>query len=183
MIVTIGGKPGSGKTTVARMVAKKLGFELVCAGEIFRSQARKVGMDLDEYGRRALEDNDIDRTLDSLIVDRVLSLSSKGLNVVADGRLTGQMLSKKGVKAFKVWIDADSRVRAERLSGRDGIGVEEASRGIKRREDVERKRYSSIYGIDIDDLSGYNLVVDSTNMTPSEVLERIVDGLKKCAGI
>jgi predicted cytidylate kinase len=183
MIVTIGGKPGSGKTTVARMLAQTLGFELVCAGEIFRDQAKKVSVSLDEYGKRALEDNEIDRTLDSLVVDRVLSFSNQGLNVVADGRLAGRLLCEEGVEAFKVWIDADLSVRSERIAGRDGIEAEEASNGIKRREEVERRRYLSIYGIDLDDLSGYDLVIDSSNLTRDEVLERIVDGLKRCAGI
>lgn len=183
MIVTIGGKPGSGKTTVARMLAETLGFELVCAGEIFRDQARRVGVGLDEYGKQALVDDEIDRTLDSLVVDRVMSLFDRGMSVVADGRLTGRLLCEQGVEAFKVWIDADLQVRSERIAGRDGIGAEEASGGIKRREEVERQRYSSIYGIDLDDLSGYDLVIDSSDLTPDEVLERIVDGLKRCAGI
>lgn len=183
MIVTIGGKPGSGKTTVAHMLAEKLGFERVCAGEIFRDQAKKVGVSLDEYGKRALEDEEIDRTLDSLVMDRVMSLFNQGMSVVADGRLTGRLLCEKGVEAFKVWIDADFSVRSERIAGRDGIGTEEASSGIKRREEVERRRYLSIYGIDLGDLSEYDLVIDSSNLTPDEVLERIVDGLKRCAGI
>lgn len=183
MIVTIGGRPGSGKTTVARMVAEKLGFELVCAGEVFRNQARKMGLDLEEYGRRALEDDSIDKTLDSLVLDRIRATSSQGMNVVADGRLTGQMLSREGVQAFKVWIDADIGVRSQRIAGRDRIGADEALRRIEKREEVERKRYSSIYGIDLDDLSAYDLVIDSSDLTPGEVLERIVDGLKECAGI
>jgi predicted cytidylate kinase len=182
MIFTIGGRPGSGKTTVARMVAEKLGFELVCAGEVFRSQAHGMGVDLEEYGRRALEDDSIDRTLDASVVEMVLSKSSAGMSVVADGRLTGQMLSREGVQAFKVWIDADIGVRAERIAARDGIDTEEALRRIDKREDVERKRHSSIYGIDLDDLSAYDLVIDSSELTPDEVLGRIMDGLKECAG-
>jgi predicted cytidylate kinase len=183
MIVTIGGKPGSGKTTVARRVAERLGFEMVCVGEVFRSQALKEGVDLEEYGRRALKDERIDRDLDSLVVESVLSKSSAGISVVADGRLTGQMLSREGVQAFKVWIDADIGVRAERVGGRDGIDTEEARRRIEKREDVERRRYSSIYGIDLDDLSAYDLVIDSSELTPDEVLEQVMDGLRKCAGI
>jgi cytidylate kinase len=118
-----------------------------------------------------------------LVLDRIRATSSQGMNVVADGRLTGQMLSREGVQAFKVWIDADIGVRSQRIAGRDRIGADEALRRIEKREEVERKRYSSIYGIDLDDLSAYDLVIDSSDLTPGEVLERIVDGLKRCAGI
>lgn len=183
MIVTISGKPGSGKTTVARLLAERLGFELVFAGEIFRDQARKMGMNLEEYGKLALEDDEIDKTLDSMVVDRVLAASENGLNVIADGRLTGEMLCRNDIPAFRVWIDADSEIRADRIAGRDGISPEEAMKRIKEREDVERSRYSKIYGIELDDLSNFDLVVDTSTMTPDEVLEMILDALRRGAGI
>ena len=182
MIVTIGGTPGSGKTTVARRAAERLGYELVCAGQLFRDQAEEAGVDLEEYGRRALEDDCIDRTLDLLVVETVLSFTSEEKSVVADGRLTGLMLQREGVPAFRVWIDADIAVRSERIAKRDGIEAEEAMRRIGKREDVERRRYSQIYGIDLDDLSAYDLVVDSSELTPREVLRKILDGLKERAG-
>ena len=53
VVITISGLPGSGKTTVARLVAKELGLEHVYAGDIFRRQAAEAGVTLEEYTRRA----------------------------------------------------------------------------------------------------------------------------------
>ena len=39
MLIAISGVPGSGKTTVAKLVAARLGLEHVYAGDIFRRQA------------------------------------------------------------------------------------------------------------------------------------------------
>ena len=44
MLITISGLPGSGKTTVARLVAATLGLEHVYAGNIFRRQAEEAGL-------------------------------------------------------------------------------------------------------------------------------------------
>ena len=48
MLITISGLPGSGKTTVARLVARELGLEHVYAGDIFRRQAEEHGLTLAE---------------------------------------------------------------------------------------------------------------------------------------
>ena len=53
MLITISGVPGSGKTTVARLVARALDLEHVYAGDIFRRQAEAAGLTLPEYLRRA----------------------------------------------------------------------------------------------------------------------------------
>ena len=64
MLITISGLPGSGKTTVARLVARALGLEHVYAGDLFRKQAEAEGLTLEEYARRAETDHSIDRRLD-----------------------------------------------------------------------------------------------------------------------
>src|SRR5437762_11879518 len=64
VLITISGLPGSGKTTVARLVAQELGLEHVYAGDLFRRQAEAAGLTLEEYARRAETDHSIDRRLD-----------------------------------------------------------------------------------------------------------------------
>ena len=46
MIITISGKPGSGKSTVAKEAAKKLKLKYYCIGDFQRKIARKKSISL-----------------------------------------------------------------------------------------------------------------------------------------
>src|SRR5437016_13195603 len=81
VLTTISGLPGSGKTTVARLVAQELGLEHVYAGDLFRRQGEAAGLTLEEYARRAETDLSIDRRLD----DAMRARARRG-HVVAGGR-------------------------------------------------------------------------------------------------
>src|SRR5205085_1121162 len=115
VLITISGLPGSGKTTVARMVAKALGLEHVYAGDIFRRQAEAHGMTLQEYVRCAETDHSIDRALDAQMRRR----AAVG-NAVLEGRLAAFMAEEAGVPALRVFLDADEGVRVHRIAGREG---------------------------------------------------------------
>ena len=51
--------------------------------------------------------------------------------------------------------------------------MEEAKREILAREKSERIRYKSIYGIDVGDTGIFDLVVDSRDRTPDEIIAKI----------
>jgi len=77
----------------------------------------------------------------------------------------------------KVLIDAPLAVRAERIAGREGKSVKEATKEVKERERSERARYSKVYGIDVRDTSTFDLVVDSSDKTPDEVARLIEEAV------
>lgn len=105
MLITISGVPGSGKTTVARLVARALDLEHVYAGDIFRRQAEAAGLTLPEYLRRAESDPSIDRELDRLMSAR----ATKG-EAVLEGRLAAVMADEAGTPALKVFLEASEGV-------------------------------------------------------------------------
>lgn len=169
MLITISGVPGSGKTTVARLVARALGLEHVYAGEIFRRQAEERGIPLAEYLRMAETDPSIDRELDA----RMLARAAAG-GAVLEGRLAAYLAAEAGVPALKVFLDASEAVRAERIAGREGGGSAERLREIQAREASDRQRYRTLYGVDYHDRARYDLVMETDRQTPEALARRIV---------
>lgn len=169
MLITISGLPGSGKTTVARLVAAQLGLEHVYAGDIFRRQAEEHGLSLGEYLRRAEADPSIDRDLDARMCER----AARG-HAVLEGRLAGFMADQATVPALKVFLEASEGVRATRIAGREGGATEARLAEIQAREASDRRRYRDLYGFDYHDRSRYDLVTSTDGKTPETLAEEIV---------
>jgi predicted cytidylate kinase len=169
MLITISGLPGSGKTTVARLVAAALGLEHVYAGNIFRRQAEEAGLSLPEYLRRAETDPTIDRQLD----DRMRMRARAG-DAVLEGRLAAVMADEAEAPALKVFLDASEAVRAARITHREGGGTHERLQEIQAREASDRQRYRDIYGVDYHDHRLYDVVVETDRRTPEDLAQEIV---------
>ena len=174
-IVTVSGPPGSGTTTVCRLLSEATGWPHLNAGQIFRDLAGESGLSLAEFGRLAEQDASIDRRLDARMVARARKLGQ----VILEGRMTGWMAHRNGLPALKVWLQADLQVRAARVGKRDRRPVEQALEEMRARERSEAKRYREIHGIDIGDLSIYDLCIDTDQCTPGQVADRILARLEE----
>lgn len=175
MIIAIDGPPGSGKSTVAGILSKMLGYRLESAGRIFRTMARERGVSLEEFGAIAQNDLSIDQALDEKTVD----ITRQSEYLVIEGRLTAPILSKYNIRAFRVYINAPLPVRADRVAKRDDITTEQAREAISKREASENDRYHSLYGITQGDRSSYDLVVDSGTLTAQQVVDIIYGGFDR----
>lgn len=173
-IVCISGNIAVGKSEVARLVAEKLGFELYKASAAFRECARRNNMDLVTFNEYVKNNPDIDRKIEETTKEIVDSKD----NVIVDARL-GFYIEPK---AFKVYLTADVGIAAERLfeasktrgKEEEYITVEDAKHAIELREASERERYIKLYNIDIHDLSNYDIVIDTTKLTSTEVADKII---------
>jgi len=174
VIITLGGLPGSGKTTVARILADKLKMEYINAGDIFRNLAAKKGMTLEEFGFFAERNPNIDKAIDK----KLLEIARRD-NVILEGRLAGIMLELNDVEALKVWLEAPLEVRVERISGRDTKSTEAALSDTQMREKSEWDRYYNIYHVDIRDLEVYNLVIKTQDRTPEEIADDIIKNFEE----
>jgi predicted cytidylate kinase len=175
MIVTISGPPGSGKTTVGRIVARSLACPFKSTGEEFRKMAEERGVSLAKLGELAEADHSIDLELDRRIV---ASLSDPQ---VLEGRLAGHMCARAGVPAFKVWIDAPVEVRASRIAEREGKDAARVLEEMRAREECERSRYKMIYGIDFGETSVYDSILDSRTRTAEELADEVVGEVRRRA--
>ncbi|MGE3622095.1 MAG: (d)CMP kinase [Acidimicrobiia bacterium] len=169
MLITLSGPPGSGTTTAGRLVAEALGLARRAGGEEFRALAAELGLTVHELGQRAARRPEIDVELDRRLVERAREGS-----VVLESRLAGWLVTRAGLAATRVWIDCDEDVRAARVAGREGTTVEAAREENRSRGALERRRYRDLYDIDLDDLSVYDLVMDSGILGPAELADRVV---------
>jgi cytidylate kinase len=170
-VVALGGPPGSGKTTVARILVARLGLELVSAGERFRAEAARHGMELGAFGRYAEEHPEVDRALD----EGLSGLARPGR--LLEGRVQGALLRRRGVPVHWLAITARPEVRAARIAYRDGVPPEEAARAMRAREASERQRYRALYDLDLDRETP-DLSVDASDRRPEEVAELILSHLR-----
>lgn len=173
MILVIGGPPGSGKTTVAERWAAAREYVLVSAGTRFRAMARERRMTLEELGRAAEKDPSIDRALDAAVLDEIRAKQAAGKKIVVDGRIQAYLLTGQRIPCLTVLIDAPLEVRARRIAQREKTKIADAKREILSREASERVRYRAIYGIDLQDMSLFDLVIDSGGKTPDEIVSMI----------
>jgi cytidylate kinase len=165
-VVTVSGPHGTGKSTYAKALATALGLRYVCAGDMFRDLAKERGVTLESFSKMAAEDPAIDRAID----ERTRVEAKKG-GVVIDAQLGAWMA--KDVADVKLLIVAPDDVRFRRIAERDGIPVEEARKQTLAREGIQRERYREYYGLDVSDLSIYDLKID-TGAYPIEKAKSIV---------
>jgi predicted cytidylate kinase len=175
MRISISGPPGSGKTTVCRLVAERLDYDYILVGQIFRQMALERKVDLDTFGRLAEEDETIDKELD----ERMLALARANENIVLEGRLTGAMLKGRKLPVYAVFVTASEDIRAERIARREGQEKDLVLREIRTRERSEKKRYLAYYGIDPYDRSIYDLWIDSSEKSPEEIADLVIEGARK----
>jgi predicted cytidylate kinase len=168
MLITISGTPGSGKTTVARLLSKRLGIEHIYAGDLYRREAESRGLTLEAFNRLAETDHSIDRALDQ----RMTEYARQG-GVVLEGRLAAFQALEQKVDALKVYLTASDEVRAERVSQREGGDKHAVLRVNDERQSSDAKRYRAIYGFDLEDTSIYDLVLDTDHHSPNALADRI----------
>jgi cytidylate kinase len=162
--ITVGGLPGTGTSTLCRLLERTLGLPYVYAGQIFRQQAAERGLTLTEFNELAQRDPSVDRALD----DRQLELL-RGGGLILEGRLSGWLARQHSIPALKVWLVCEHAERVRRLVARDGGDPRTQEELMRDRVERERDRYARYYGFDLDDRSIYDLVLDSTRTPPDDL--------------
>lgn len=184
MIITISGTPGSGKSTVAKMLAEKLHAERIYVGSIRRELARKKGWTLEqlnEYGKTHPE-TDVD--VDKAAAAQARTLEQQGKIVVDEGRMQFHFLPesiKMYIKvdpaegARRIWKDLQVQTLVQQRNEGVFTSLQDVKKSIIKREENDAQRYTKFYGVTHRDESQYDLVIDSTNISPEKVLKKIIE--------
>ena len=107
---------------------------------------------------------DIFRDLDR----RLREIAATRDGVVLESRLAGWMAGEHA--DFRVWLDAPLSVRAERIADREDKSVEVARSETEQRSESEARRYREYYDIDIEELTIYDLALNTARLSPEAVL-------------
>lgn len=166
LVITISGPHGSGKTTYAHALARELGLRYVSAGQLFRQLAKEKGVSLRSFTKKAAEDAEIDKLID----ERTRDEARKG-NVVIEGQLAGWAARKEA--DVRIYLVAPNGERYERIARRDRLSKSTATEETRFREEIQRERYKRYYGVDIDDLSIYDVKIDTSGKSVKETTQLI----------
>jgi len=175
MKITISGIVGSGKSTVSKMVAKKLGLQNFSVGGIMRQMAIERGVSLQELTEIAKHDKEIDFELDK----RQRDLNNNE-DFVMDSRLGFYFIPD----SFKVFLRVDLQEAAKRIYGdnrseENYADVEECLSFLKKRVESENIRYKKFYNIEFPSEESFDLIIDTTNKMPEEVVDEILKSVPK----
>lgn len=174
MRITISGTPGSGKSTVAKLLAKKLGYTYCNAGQIFREAAEKRRMTLAEFAAYVDTHPAVDRKLDAALLARARAHA----NIILEGRLTGVLTKRARIPALRLWITARETVRVDRLMQRDADTRVETIRKLRDRARGEAGRYRRTYGVDLADRSPYDMVIATDDMNSRQLAATILKEIR-----
>jgi len=154
LIITISGLHGTGKSTYARRIASEFKLHHISNGELFRKIAAERGVSLSQLSQEADSNEEIDRLIDEKTNKEI----AKG-GVVVDGLLAGW--TARRYVAIKIYLATPFESRIVRIARRDSISIKEAEKATLLREGIERRRFKRLYSIDIDDLSIYDLILNT----------------------
>ena len=167
--ISISGRPGVGKSTLAKLLSKKLSMEFIDGGDMVKLMAKKAGYnpggddwwDTDdgmEFLKKRDEDNSFDKKVDQMMVEKY---QSGGIICTS---YTIPWLASGGCK---IWLDGRPDVIAERISIRDKINNNEAYKIANDRYLKNSALYKTIYGYDyVYDLDIFDgkILTDSLNI-------------------
>ena len=177
-IISISGELASGKGTVSKLLAKELEYTVYRNGEYARKLAKEKGLDITSFNEYLNEHPEIDRQIEKSAAE----YAKEHNNFIIDARLGWYAVAN----SYKVYVTIDINEAAKRafsdLEGKDTekfSTIEEQKADMQRRYKMENERYFKVYGIHKEDLNNYDLVIDTTNLTPEEVKDKILAGYKK----
>jgi len=183
MIISISGKPGSGKSTVAKKLAKKLNYKRYYMGGLRRQAAREKGMTLAEYNRLGETDFSTDKTVD----DYLEKLGQKEDNFIIEGRTAFHFIPH----SFKIFLDVEAeegarrifkdleKSKQERNEAKNLDSFKDVLKANQERMRSDDFRYKKYYNLDVFNKKHYDLYLDTTNLSQKEEFNQVFKAVNK----
>lgn len=175
MIISINGTPGSGKSTVAKILARKLKFKHYSTGDYLRRMAGERHMSFLEFSKLAETDRSIDEELDQWQAN----LGRDEDNFVIDAHLAFHFIPN----SKKIFLNAnleerEKRILADTIRKESNVNLENTKQNLKIRIACEKKRWKEYYDLDPYDKSNFDTIIDTTDITPEEAADKVIEFVK-----
>jgi cytidylate kinase len=175
-IITLGGMPGSGKSSTAKKLAESLRYRHFSSGDFLREVAAEHGWTIEEFNEAAEADPKFDHE-----VDEHIRKAGEGSELVIDSRLAFHWIPE----GFNVFLQIDPHTAAARTHahietegrvGQHASTVEDIYLKMMARIESEKKRYAALYnGLNYLDPSQYDLIVDTAEHSLDDVVRIILE--------
>ena len=177
MLITIWWKAWSGKWTVSKLLAEKLWYKIISIWDMKRKLAVEMWINIIEFNK--MWDNPENAKEFDLKYEEYQQNLKLTDNIILDSRLGFYTQPK----AFKILLDVDENIAWERIFKAERDTDKHATKKhaineVKERNLNDEERYKKLYDVDLWDSSNYNLVIDTSERTPEEILEIILEEFK-----
>lgn len=180
ILVTIDGPSGAGKGTLAELIADELDVKSFSAGDFFRDIAEEKGLTVEELSEKADKKTDIK-------VDRRTLEKGLSENCVIESRIASWVLGDYSDLSIYVTADLEERARrvlsdlqeSSRIAEEHVDTLEEACKKISKRDQDNKERYKDYYGIDVEDIQMYDLVLDNTELSIDRQAQLVRNAIKR----
>jgi CMP/dCMP kinase len=174
-IITLSGDIGSGKSAVGKLLAQLTGFELLSTGSIQRSVATRLGITTLELNQRSATD----RSVDDMIDKGTIELGNTRDRFIMDSRLAWHFIPD----AFKVFLTVEPQIAGARVfnAGRaeeKHASIASAVENNLSRQKLEQERFGNLYGVELRNHKNYDLIVDTSHISPDAVAQKIFEAFK-----
>ena len=178
MLITMWWKAWSWKWTVSKILAEKLGYEIISIWDMRRQLAQEMGLNIHEFNK--LWDNPENAKEFDIKYEEFQKSLDLNSNIILDSRLGFYAQPN----AFKILLDVSEEIAWERIykAERDTDKQENLQAAIEEvhnRNKLDFERYMRLYNIDVRDQENYDLVIDTWDKTPDEVANIILEIFQK----
>ena len=171
-IIALSGDLAAGKGAVSEILIRDLNYDIYRNGTYARKLAADMGLNITSFNEYLAGHPEIDMQIEKSAAE----YAKEHDNFIIDARLGWYAVPE----SFKVYLRVDIDEAAKRAfedKKRKNTEcfntVEEQKQDMIKRFNLENERYWKLYQVHKEDMSNYDLVIDTTNITPEEAAEII----------